>query len=117
MAKNWKTLLVEEIQKATTDTPEGSCKWGVTKAAKPVSDGCETDGHIHNFVVNEFGYGRTSDAQDNGYTHWHMIIDGKIQPDGNHTHELGQVKGTCSSLALYDGIVPEYGIPVIVKGK
>lgn len=114
--KNWKSYLTEEMQKATQDTANGSCKWGITKAAKPTDKFCETDGHVHNFVVDEFGYGRTSEANDNGYTHWHQIFAGKVQVEGNHYHELGPVKGTCSSFALFDGYVPEIEIGHTKKG-
>lgn len=106
MSRNLKKYLIEEIAKASPDMFD-SCKWGETKPAKPIDKDCKTNGHTHKFVVDSFGYGRTDEALDCGYTHWHLITAGKISPDGTHTHELGAVKGSCSSMALVDGFVPE----------
>lgn len=109
MKKNLKQKLVEEMAKASPDNFD-SCKWGETKPAKAIDKDCKTNGHTHKFVVDAFGYGRTNEALDCGVTHWHIITAGKVSPDGTHTHELGAIKGSCSSLCLLDADVPEIEI-------
>lgn len=106
MSKNFKKYISEEIAKSAP--PDGaSCTWGETKPAKPTFPESATDGHIHRYVVDAFGYGRTNEVLENNAVHWHMITDWVVSPDGTHTHELGPKKGTCGSLCLFDANVPE----------
>lgn len=95
MKRYFKEYITEEIDKSITG--QMTCSWGDTTKAKALED-CVTDGHTHRFVIDSFGYGKTSMSTDNGYTHWHLITENKIQNEGNHSHEIGKVKGKCNSI-------------------
>lgn len=90
-----KDYVAESVESAIEG--DGTCSWGHTTKAKAI-EGCTTDGHTHRYVVDRFGYGKTSLDTDNGYSHWHLITDGVVQTEGNHTHELGKEEGKCNSI-------------------
>lgn len=108
--------VVKEVNQALS-LDESMVKWGMTSEAKKLPEvGKELpdpEKHTHMYFIDPAGNGRTTVCEGCQYAHQHLILDGKIVAEGDHTHDLGKQEGTVNELDTdkggYDFNAPELG--------